>query len=109
MEQFIRACPNCAKYHRGTPTKRGAMQIATVGEPWERLGVDVVGPFPRSRNCFVFMVTVIDLFMKWAFAVPTRNHEASTIAKILVENVFSNFGMCRQILTDLGSDFQSRL
>ena len=38
-----------------------------------------------------------------------RNQEASTVAKILLDNVFSVVGLPRKILTDQGSNFESIL
>jgi len=35
----------------------------------------------------------MDSFTKWAEAFPLRNKEAEPIAKILVEQVFSRFGI----------------
>lgn len=85
------------------------MQHTAVGEPWEKLAIDVTGPFPRSRNGFVYMFTVIDCFTKYAFAYPVRSHEASVIAKILVDKVFAEFGVPLQILSDQGAEFQGNL
>ena len=81
----------------------------TTGEPWERIGVDVTGPHPKSRNGFVYILTYIDYFSKWCDAFPMRNQEASTVAALLVDKVFSYFGTPLQILTDQGRNFESEL
>ena len=85
------------------------MQRAPVGEPWERLAIDITGPHPRSRNGFTYILTGIDLFTKWAFAFPVRNHEAVTVAHVLVDRVFAVFGIPAQILSDRGAEFESKL
>jgi len=51
----------------------------------------------------------MDNFTKWADAFPMRNQEAATVAQVLVDRVFAYFGAPIQILTDQGSNFQSRL
>jgi Integrase core domain len=109
VERYHRACAPCATYHRGTLKRQGPLQRAPVGEPWERLAIDVTGPHPKSRNGFVYIVTVLDLFTKWAFAVPTRNHEATTVAAVLVDKVFAMFGMPAQLLSDRGPEFEGKL
>jgi hypothetical protein len=81
----------------------------TVGMPWERIGIDITGPHPKSRNGYVYMLTLMDYFTKWADAFPIRNQEAGTVAKVLVDCVFSYFGMPLQILSDRGANFESRL
>ena len=55
------------------------------------------------------MITVIDLFSKWAEAFPVRNHTAPTVAKVLVDQVFSRWGTPARILMDNGPEFHSDL
>jgi len=107
--RFCRRCPECCSYKRGAAPRKGQLQKMTVGMPWERLGVDITGPHPKSRNGYIYMLTVTDYFTKWADAFPIRNQEATTVAKVLVDRVFSYMGMPVQILTDRGSNFESQL
>jgi len=71
-----------------------------VGEPWERIGIDVTGPHPPSARGNVYVLTVIDHFTKWVKMFPMRNQEAATIAKLLVDRVFCVHGCPIQIMTD---------
>ena len=52
---------------------------------------------------------MVDHFSKWAEAIPLSNHTASTVAKALVTHFFSRYGVPRQLLTDRGPKFGSRL
>ena len=80
-----------------------------VGEPWERLGIDVTGPHPTSARGNTYILTVIDHFTKWVELFPMRNQEASTVAKLLVDRVICQHGCPLQILTDQGPNFESEL
>jgi len=80
-----------------------------VGEPWERLGIDVTGPNRTSSKGNSYVLTVIDHFTKWNELFPMRNQEAATVARILVDRVFCIFGCPLQILTDQGPNFESAL
>jgi len=55
------------------------------------------------------MITVIDVFSKWAEALPVRNHTAPIVAKVLVDQVFSRWGTPARILMDNGAEFHSDL
>ena len=79
--------------------------MVLVGEPWERITIDITGKHPKSRNGNEYMLTVIDHFSKWAEAYPLRDHKAPMVAKVLVEQLFSRFGMPYQLLSDQGPDF----
>ena len=109
VHQVLQSCEPCQKYHRGKVQRQGAMQDMTMGAPWERLGVDITGPFPRSARGNKYMITLIDHFTKWAEAVPIPNHEATTVSRVLLEQVITRFGVPQQILTDRGAEFESQL
>jgi transposase InsO family protein len=107
--RMLRRCTACCSYKRGLPSRQGHLQQMNTGMPWERVGIDITGPHPKSKNGFIYIVTLIDYFSKWAEAFPIRNQEAHTVAKVLVDRVFSHFGMPLQILTDRGANFESLL
>jgi len=109
VRMFISCCGPCAQYHRGPPPRQTLMTPMVVGEPLERVSIDITGPHPRSSKGHVFILTVMDNFTKWAEAIPLRNHTASTVARVLMANVFSRFGMPLQLLSDRGPEFESEL
>jgi hypothetical protein len=50
---------------------------------------------------------VIDIFTKWAEAIPLRNKEAISVARALLDVVISRFGVPLQILSDNGKEFDN--
>ena len=80
-----------------------------VGVPWERVAIDITGKHPKSRNGKEYMLTVMDHFSKCAEAYPFKDHKAPTVAKILVEQLFSRLGMPYQLLSDQGPEFGCEL
>ena len=80
-----------------------------VGMPWEVMSIDITGPHPKSSRGNVYILTAMDSFSKFAFAFPMRNQEAITVAKILVDQVFTFFGTPMRILSDQGKNFESQL
>ena len=102
-------CEQCAAFKKPPNTRQGRLQPMVVGEPWERIGIDVTGPHPVSSRGNVYILTMIDCFTKWVELFPMRNQEASTIAKILVDRVFCTHGVPLQILSDRGTNFESDL
>ena len=72
------------------------------------LAVDITGRHPKSLLGNEYIVTVSCLFSRWAEAFAVRNHTASTVAKVLVEQVFCRFGVPKRLLSDLGSEFQGQ-
>jgi len=109
LDLFLKQCPACARYYRGSAPRKAHMQMPLVGEPWIRVSVDITGPHPRSSRSNQYILTLVDHFSKWAEAIPLRNHTASTVARALMTHVFSKYGAPYQILTDRGSEFESSL
>lgn len=74
-----------------------------VGLPMERIALDILGPLPLSES------GKADYFIKWpeAFALP--NQQATTVAKVLVQEVICRFGVPLEIHSDQGRNFESAL
>ena len=49
----------------------------------------------------------MDYFTKLAVAFPIRDHKAQSDARVLLENVFSRFGMNEELLTDQGPNWKA--
>jgi transposase InsO family protein len=105
---FLKCCKKCNAYHRGAAPKQGKLRPMVLGSPNERYCLDLTGPHPRS-NGFVYIFTAIDPFTKFAVAVPIRNKEAKTVAKVFMEHVLLKFGLCNEVLTDLDPEFEAEL
>ena len=48
-----------------------------------------------------------DVFMKYAWAVPTRDQKACTTARVLVRELFQHLGVPHRIHSDRGRNFES--
>ena len=105
----LKKCHQCTRYHRGKPPRQAELQTPRVGEPWERISIDITGPHPRSSRGNIYILTIVDHFSKWAEALPIPNHTAVTVAKMLVTHVLSRFGAPVQLLSDQGAEFESEL
>ena len=75
----------------------------------ERVGIDILGPFPRTERGKRYILTVMDYFTKWPEAYCLPDQEAETIADALIEGMFSRFGAPEVIHTDQGRNFESRV
>jgi len=109
VRRFLRTCGPCTQYHRGPPPRLAPLNPMLVGEPFERVSIDITGPHPRSVKGHIFLLTVMDNYTKWAEAIPLRNHTAPTVARALMTHVFARFGMPLQLLSDRGPEFESEL
>jgi transposase InsO family protein len=77
--------------------------------PGDILSIDITGPYNTSKEGYRYLLTCIDHFTKWPEAIPLRDQEAPTIARILVNNIFSRHGVYNTVLSDRGRNFMSEL
>lgn len=75
----------------------------------ERVGVDVVGPFPTTDSGNRWVLTAMDYFTKWPEAYALPDQEAETIVDALTAGMFSRFGAAESIHSDQGRNFESRV
>jgi hypothetical protein len=57
----------------------------------------------------LYMFTALCSFSKYSIAVPIRNKEAETVAKVLVEHVLLKWGLCFEVLHDRSPKFEAAL
>ena len=80
-----------------------------VGEPLERIAVDLLGPLPLTYDKNKYILVVTDYFTRFAEAYALPDIEATTVADKLLVEFICKYGVPVQIHTDQGSQFTSEL
>jgi len=106
---FMKTCESCARYHRRKVKHQTPLQTPHVGEPWERVSIDITGIHSRSSTGKQYILTLVDHFSKWAEVIAIHNHTATTVDKVLMTHVFCKYGAPKQLLSDRGPEFESEL
>ena len=110
MEQFIdlwiKTCPICLATKRIHPSKLvvplGTIEVSSV---WDLVSIDIWDAGVLSNRGNRYLMTVIDGFSKYAFAIPLKNKTAKTVASKLYKHVFSQFGYPKRLHSDNGTEF----
>lgn len=109
IKNLIKSCQSCQINKTNHKPGKAPMEITTTSHfPFQRLGLDIVGPLPVTEQGNRFILTMQDDLTKYSYAVPIPDHEAKTIADSFVSFI-ALFGIPESILTDQGSDFTSNL
>jgi hypothetical protein len=56
------------------------MHQYNVGAPFERVAINISGPFPRSDRGNRYLLIDMDYFTKWPEVYPIPDQEASIVA-----------------------------
>ncbi|KAK2920619.1 hypothetical protein Q8A73_000104 [Channa argus] len=82
--------------------------IPVLGEPFEHVIVDCVGPLPKTKSGNQYILTIMCAATRFPEAVPLRSLKARAIVRALVK-FFSTFGLPKHIQSDQGSNFMSKI
>ncbi|XP_077551761.1 uncharacterized protein LOC144165881 [Haemaphysalis longicornis] len=110
VKRFVKSCDRC---QRTTPKgKVGVAPLVStplIQTPFERVAVDVVGPFsPKSQKGNRYVLTLIDFATRYPDAVALPAIDSAHVAEALIE-MFSRIGIPKEIVTDQGVSFTSEL
>jgi hypothetical protein len=84
------------------------MHQYNVGALFERIVIDIAGPFTKSDSGNRHLLTAMDYFTRWPDICAVPNQEAPTVADAPVTNFFCRFGVPRELHSDQGRNFESR-
>ena len=99
----------CAQ-SKGPPTRRqGRLQKELTGAPLDIVAVDVMSGLPATPDAKKYILVLTDYFTKWACAFALPDAEASTCMRAMYDGFFADFGLPRQLHSDLGKNLESKL
>ena len=109
VKQYVVECDKCTARKTPKGKRHAPMGLYQMGEPMERVSMDILGPLPVSEKGNRYVLVVCDTFTRWIEAYPLQNQEASTIARVFVNEFVCRFGAPLQVLSDQGRNFEGRI
>ena len=82
--------------------------IPVLGEPFERVLVDCVGPLPKTKSGHQYILTVMCAATRYPEAIPLRTIRAKPVVKALTK-FFTTFGLPKTIQSDQGKNVMPKL
>lgn len=109
VKRYIGECNICKTTKLPTMSLKPPMgQMVETERPFQRLYLDLIGPFPRSRKGNIGILIVLDHFTKFTFLKPLRKFISNPIVTYLRDEVFNCYGVPEVIVTDNGTQFRSK-
>ena len=103
-----RSCEVCQKCAKPKARRVPLMEREVLSEPFEVMAFDLVGPFPKGKGGYRFVLTAICMSSRWPEAIPLKSITARAVATGMTV-IFSRTGIPLQLLTDQGSQFLGSL
>lgn len=110
VSKYCRTCHTCQVVGKpNQPVPPAPLHpIPVLGEPFERVLIDCVGPLPRTKSGHQYILTVMCAATRYPEAIPLRTLRAKPVVKALTK-FFSTFGLPKTIQSDQGTNFMSKL
>ncbi|MGL4849428.1 MAG: reverse transcriptase domain-containing protein, partial [Clostridium sp.] len=106
IHDWIKRCEVCCRFNK--KRERYPLQRISLDGPFSRVGIDVVGPLPKSENGNRFLVVATDFLTRWCEARAIKNKSAKSIALFIIEEIFCRHGPPSQLLSDQGLEFLNK-
>ncbi len=107
VRRWCAACRECQLVNPPASPKAPLRPLPLMQVPFERIGMDLIGPLERSARGHRFALVLVDYATRYPEAVALRNISATSVANALFSLV-SRVGIPKEILTDQGTAFMSR-
>ncbi|VFQ79051.1 unnamed protein product [Cuscuta campestris] len=106
--EFVRRCKVCQEFQKvpGRPSTNYTPISTAI--PFARWGVDLVGALPRGTGNVRYVIVAIDYFTKWVEAAPLASITGAQCQKFLAKQVICRFGVPEHVITDNGTQFESK-
>ncbi len=110
VNDYVRNCQSC-QARKGTYRKpAGLLEVSQRAElPFERVGMDILGPFPQTKAGNKYIIVAIDYITKWAETASLKSGDAQSVAEFFVKMVVLRHGAPAHLTTDQGKCFLADL
>jgi hypothetical protein len=107
VEGYVKSCYQCQR--RGKAKTHNEMHGIVAEAPFERVGIDFVGPLPETEEGNRYILVAVDYFTKWPEVKATRKADAKTVVKFLYEEIICRHGPPIHLHSDRGTHFVNQL
>ena len=108
VTHWAKTCLNCQRAKVQTHVKAPIQQFKPAARRFDHVHIDLVGPLPESQGC-KYLLTVVDRFTRWPEALPIKDIETRTIARVYAQHWIARFGVPTLMTSDRGPQFVSDL
>ncbi|GFV18064.1 hypothetical protein TNCV_168681 [Trichonephila clavipes] len=108
--RYVMHCRECQRRKSVPQRPPGRLvPIPPAIAPFHRIGIDLLGRFPKSAHGNKGIIVCTDYSTRYAITKALPTAEVDEIAKFLLEEIVLRHGAPRVIITDRGAVFRSRL
>jgi transcription initiation factor IIE alpha subunit len=107
VRQYVQTCDACQR--RGKNKRTEPLHPIKVGQPFDRIGMDIVGPLPKTKKGNKYIVVATEYLTKWPEARAIPDAKAKSVVSFFYEDIICRHGCPKELLTDRGTHFVNEM
>ncbi len=102
VADFVAHCDVCQRVNPKLPENAPPLHsIAVPKKVWNQVGIDLVGPLPKTESGNQYICGLTDYFSKWTEAVPIKSKSSIDVAEVVYSTI-CRLGAMEVLISDQG-------
>src|SRR5215210_6254228 len=107
IKKYVESCDTCQQ--RGRSKRNNLLHPIPVHSLFYQIGIDFVGPLPRTKRGKKYIIVAMDYLTKWPEAHAVSEATADVTAQFIYEQIICQHGCPQIILSDRGTHFNNNM
>ena len=107
VRRFVHQCKTCKEGKFDHRSKHVLGSLPEPEAPFQRIHIDIVGPFGKGKYKNKFICTIVDAFSRYVIAKAITKKSSKKIIDIIFHQLIEKGRTPKHIITDFGSEFTS--
>ena len=104
---LVRKCKTFQEHAKISHLPSESLTSVTSPWPFQKWGLDILGPLPIGKGQCKFIIVAVDYFTKWAEAEPLATITEQKISNFVWRSIICKFGIPRALVSDNGKQFDN--
>ncbi len=104
---YVQTCDTCQR--RGNLKANNILHLIEPKAPFQKIGIDIVGPLTITKKGNRYIVTAMDYFTKWLIAKVIKEAIAKIVSKFIYEKIICEHGYLQVLQSDRRIHFVNRV
>jgi transposase InsO family protein len=110
IRNYVHSCSSCQRRKNTSPRIQGQLQsIEPPAHPFHTVGIDFLGPLPRSNNGNRHLLVAIDYLTRFAETRAVPQADSHSVARFHLEQIVLRHGSPARLISDRGKAFLSQM
>jgi transposase InsO family protein len=108
IREKVHSCHTCSVSKPAQNTRFGYLSSSVAQRLMQKLFIDFIGKFPRSKAGHTAILVCVDAFTKFVWMILVREITTRATVKAFKEQIFSTFSVPETLVSDNAKCFTSR-